>query len=498
MNKRQCEIIDILLGERKFVTASELAVRLSVSRKTIYRDMQDIADNCSDYRLTKKENNGYLLEEVDSVSLSDQFEHPDERRLDLLLFLLSIAPCKTSIQKISERYFVSQSSILNDFKHIERKLAPYNIRLSRTNEGTFINGDQFSLYRLMAVIIESYLTQIGDLFCQYDIPDSIKDIQVRNSKLGEIKRILHEFQEEQDLLLDQPYYLTLFCSLLAIVEKQTHQLQPFPNEEMIYELIDTNSAIYPMTIALARKLERQYSFQLKQHEMLNLYYILKAYKLNSRFLLNQQTEVVLNSQVITLADQLILRVAKNSGYRFTEDRDLRERLTMHLHSMVYRLNHQIYIINPILKSIKSNFSNIFQLVKFSANELLEEGIYDKHLTDEEIGYITLYFQISYDDRFANQIPILIECTSGVGTSHLLSEKIRKNFPNIHINKIIAQERIKQSDYDDVELVISTVKQHSISDKPTILVSPILNEDDKYKIDQFIKDYYKNQVIICNR
>ena len=64
MNKRQCEIMEILLGERRFVTASELAVRLAVSRKTIYRDMQEISDHCSDFRLTKKENNGYLLEEL--------------------------------------------------------------------------------------------------------------------------------------------------------------------------------------------------------------------------------------------------------------------------------------------------------------------------------------------------------------------------------------------------------------------------------------------------
>ena len=163
--------------------------------------------------------------------------------------------------------------------------------------------------------------------------------------------------------------------------------------------------------------------------------------------------------------------------------------------MVYRLDHHIYIINPILKSIKTNFSNIFNLVKHSTEELTKDEIYDKELTDEEIGYITLYFQISYDERFANKIPILIECTSGIGTSHLLSGKIKKSFPNILVKKIIAQQRIKQSDYDDVELVISTVKTHSIINKPTILVSPILNDEDKYKIDEFIKNYYKQQVIL---
>lgn len=163
-----------------------------------------------------------------------------------------------------------------------------------------------------------------------------------------------------------------------------------------------------------------------------------------------------------------------------------------MHAMIYRLSHRINIINPILKSIKSNFTNIFGLIKVRINELIEEGHWVRYITDEEIGYITLYFQISYDDHFANQIPLLIECTSGIGTSHLLSEKIRRTFPDIHIKKIIAQQRIKQTDYEDVELVISTVKTHSIIDKPTILVSPVLNQEDKFKIDQFIKDYYNQQ------
>ncbi|MEM5591432.1 helix-turn-helix domain-containing protein [Niallia circulans] len=94
--------------------------------------------------------------------------------MNLLLYLLAIAPGKTSIQKISEKYIVSQSSILNDFKHIEKELRAYHLRLLRTKEGTFIKGDKLSIYRLMAVIIENYLIQMGDPFSQYDIPDSIK------------------------------------------------------------------------------------------------------------------------------------------------------------------------------------------------------------------------------------------------------------------------------------------------------------------------------------
>lgn len=495
MNERHNKIIEILQKERRYVTASELAEKVHVSKKTIYRDIQEISENNpSHYRIIKKENNGYSLEfyEENKWNAHGEFEHPEERRLNLLLFLLSIAPCKTSIQKIAERYFVSQSSIMNDFKHIEKKISPYNLHLSRKNDGTCLEGDQLALYRLMSVIIESYLKQTGDSFNQDDIPDSIKDIKVKNTRLDEIKKLLHDMQVEHDLLLDKPYYLTLFCSLLSIIEKHTNRMQLVAQEGKIYEEIDKNSAIYSMTKQLVDKLELLYAIRLKPYEMYSLYYILKAYKLNSKFLLNQDTKGIINEKVKILAEHFILKVTENSGYQFIEDKELVERLTLHLHSMVYRLNHQIYIMNPIIKSIKTNFPKIFNLVKDSSKQLNKEGIYDEYITDEEIGYIALYFQISYDERFANKIPILIECSSGIGTSHLLSGKISKIFPEIHVKKIIAQQRIKPSDYNDVELIISTVKTHSIVDKPTILVSPILNDEEKYKIHQFIKNYYQQQ------
>ena len=496
INERHQNILTILRKEKRYVTAAELAASLKVSKKTIYRDIQQIIEaNLMPFRIIKKESFGYYLEKIEETLESETivFDSPDERRLNLLLYLLSIAPCKTSIQKIAEKYIVSQSSILNDFKHIEKELKFYNLRLVRTNEGTFLRGDKLSIYRLMAVIIENYLTQMGDPFSQYDIPDSIKKVKVKNSNLLKIKKLLHEIQVKHDLSLDQPYYLTLFCSLLSIIEKQYNKLSL--EEEIVFEEIDNSSNIYCICKDLIDELKKQFSIPLKSFDISSLYYILKAYKLNSRFLLNQDTEQYKNEQVILLTNRLIARVTENSGYRFDTDDELLERLTLHMHAMIYRLSHRIYIINPIIKSIKANFANIFSLVKVSVKQLIEEGHCEKYITDEEIGYMTLYFQISYDDHFANQIPILIECTSGIGTSHLLSEKIRRTFPNIHIKKIIAQQRIKHTDYEDIELVISTVKTHSIIGKPTILVSPILNQEDKFKIDQFIKDYYNQQPII---
>ncbi|MGQ4665262.1 HTH domain-containing protein [Metabacillus halosaccharovorans] len=47
MNDRKSKIIEILRKESRYVTASELAAELSVSAKTIYRDMQELLELAS-------------------------------------------------------------------------------------------------------------------------------------------------------------------------------------------------------------------------------------------------------------------------------------------------------------------------------------------------------------------------------------------------------------------------------------------------------------------
>lgn len=163
LNKRQNQIIDILLNNSDYVTASDLSVQLSVSTKTIYRDIQRISRYLKNYTLTKKENLGYLLTKPNAgIEGKEQIiiNCTKERRLNLLLHLLAISPMKTSIQKLSERYFVSQSSIINDFKYIESHIEAYNLRLLKHNSGTFIHGHQLSINRLLSVIVQSYLKQL--------------------------------------------------------------------------------------------------------------------------------------------------------------------------------------------------------------------------------------------------------------------------------------------------------------------------------------------------
>ncbi len=52
----------------------------------------------------------------------------------------------------------------------------------------------------------------------------------------------------------------------------------------------------------------------------------------------------------------------------------------------------------------------------------------KEISDDEIGYLTVYFQNTIE-KIIKRLNVLIVCTTGIGTSHLLKTRIKKEFPN---------------------------------------------------------------------
>ena len=61
INERHQNILTILRKEKRYVTAAELAASLKVSKKTIYRDIQQIIEaNLMPFRIIKKESFGII------------------------------------------------------------------------------------------------------------------------------------------------------------------------------------------------------------------------------------------------------------------------------------------------------------------------------------------------------------------------------------------------------------------------------------------------------
>lgn len=139
-SRRKNQIIQLLLDSDQYIPAQILAAKLKVSEKTIYRDIKEIETMIhSDKPLIEKvSSKGYrinysiFLKEkhkfsfIESNSISEV-----DRRDQILLELLYKTPKPTSISKLVEKFYISNSSIVNDLKCIEKELKKYELILKK-------------------------------------------------------------------------------------------------------------------------------------------------------------------------------------------------------------------------------------------------------------------------------------------------------------------------------------------------------------------------------
>lgn len=142
LTSRQHRLLKLLLQAGTPLALTQLAQQLSVSEKSIYRDLQRLEIWLSDWQvpLIKLPGRSVMLQTDDREQrlLLQQHLASEEnwseglsnnaRRVKILSQLLRDAPRETSISKLSERYFISHASIVNDLKVIEEWLQPLNSR----------------------------------------------------------------------------------------------------------------------------------------------------------------------------------------------------------------------------------------------------------------------------------------------------------------------------------------------------------------------------------
>ncbi|MCG4586585.1 PRD domain-containing protein, partial [Anaerosalibacter bizertensis] len=113
-----------------------------------------------------------------------------------------------------------------------------------------------------------------------------------------------------------------------------------------------------------------------------------------------------------------------------------------------------------------------------------ENKYKLQIPEDEIGYIAIHFGAAIE-RMGNDFKVynvIVVCSSGIGTSQMLLSKL-ENFPQLNIIKscsiIELEDTIKNN---NVDLIISTIPIPKLN-KKTVVVTPLLLEDDIRKIEK---------------
>ena len=154
--------------------------------------------------------------------------------------------------------------------------------------------------------------------------------------------------------------------------------------------------------------------------------------------------------------------------------------------MLNHVKYKIFIKNPILDEVKLELSELMILLKLVMSKIEIKYNLSK-ISEDEIAYLTVYFQSAIEEVI-NKKSVIIVCSSGIGTSHLLEKRIKNYFPEWNIVDVVSTKQLETVlSLKYVDLVISTVQLQISIDKPVAYVSALFNKTDERRIrESFIK------------
>lgn len=501
ITRRQREIVEFLLEHPHEVTAGEIAVAVKVSTRTVHRELQMIEQWLEPLgmRLEKKSGTGVRIDpgSDDLAVLRQQLElneyvefTPEERKLFMLCILLDESePVK--LLALASDLKVTVSTASNDLDDLEPRIHLAGLKLvRRRGYGVKINGSEWAHRMAISALALEYLDE-SDLFGR----QAEQGVSKVNSKLLEM--IGHEdvltvenalWQPDIEWLENIPerQYMKLLIQLSVAVVRirkgfgigRGSQL----DKKDVGNSLQGDKGKVPGYLAsrLCGVLSAQLGMDFAGEEQAYFHRLLIEIEqsIHSSRLLPIDDLVLLD-----MVRSLIDRMQENTHYSFHEDRLLREGLIAHMEPVLERMDGRQLIRNPLLQQIRKDYEALFEDVK----KAVREAWPNTDVPDEEIGFLVMHFGASIERLrvLKREIRAVVVCTSGIGSSRMLSSRLSKEIPEIRIVDSVSwyeAARIPKTEYD---LVLSTVDL-PMDKHQYYKVSPLLTAEESERLRHFIR------------
>lgn len=486
---RQKKLLQYLIELNDFRPVRYFAKKISCSDKTIRNDLKYFEEQ--NIKIEKISGKGIRLSNENKNIVNNLLEEvprkleltTEQRRVKILYDLLD--GNKLSIQSLSDNYFVSKTSIVNDFKVIEEKLNQYNLKLKKDISGTKLIGEETDIRKALVDILNkmiNYNSSIKKVYSRIDNA-TLEELEEHfgNENIKKIEKIIGKIEVFLNYKITDPYYINLVTHILILINR-------IKRDKTIYFELDLknksyNENFYEASLRMAKDIEETFEVKLNNAEVFYLYrYLTSSGGLKE----NKDFEIIEDEYVKKIADEIIESCLCIFPIKFHFNNELYRALLLHLRPMLNRIKYKIFIKNPILDEVKLEFPELMILLKLVMSKIeLKYNL--SEISEDEIAYLTVYFQSAIEEVI-NRKSVIIVCSSGIGTSHLLEKRIKNYFPEWNIVDVVSAKQLELVlSLKKVDLVISTVHLQINIDKPIAYVSALFNKTDERRIrESFIK------------
>lgn len=484
------KIIKILSRSSHYVTSKELANIIGVSSKTIYRSINSLNKRYGESIIRSERGKGYYLHYDKYLMLSGKEkdipdatrQSPLERRNEVLTALLFNSPASVDIDELFNKYFMSKELIVSDLQIIDKLLRSYNLTLCRNgNRITIVGSEQSIRQAINNALIRNNIMNDESID---DFGNSFKDFNNYDNRFltAQIDLIQRSFNTS----IPYPYNINIFSHLYVLMNRyrrgeviQTVSFSQLTNEQK--KLREDNPEIYKTSESVIGNIKDYINCQMIPE--IECYYLFE-YLISMRYKEDFVYDEVGSSDALRLVDFYLAGLSlKNSKSGVIT---LRNNLVSHVRPMINRLNNNILIVNKLLGDIKSEYGDLYNRLRSLSDSARKELNLPWKITDDEVGYLTLYFAEYYEETKKEHF-VLIMCESGIGTSKLLYAKIHHSFPNLNIVGIISKMEYEHNvdNFSNVDIIVSTVPVKTLPQTRLILSSAMFTERDKKRLSDIL-------------
>src|SRR5699024_6002448 len=332
---------------------------------------------------------------------------------------------------LSNMFFVGETSIVNGFKNIEKKLHNTSLKLIKDHEGTSIIGDEYNIRCMINdLIMKQYINRARSQV-RYDTRLNDENYNQLCAYFSEeliisVENTLVQIEKELGYELGYVYFINIITHILIAIERIKEDKH---NELENIEVREVDLHMYRIIIEAFQDLERQLNISLPDSEIRHIFlHISSAGVEGITESKAPNNDIKTNDNIKDkFFEELINEVSKALNNNFVTNSQLKDSLYMHISSMINRINFNIKITCPLLQDTMDEFPEMFSLIRDIVSKLCEKYYSDLTINDDEICYIVLYFQAALEQH-REKYNIVVVCSTGVGTSYLLKGRIQQNYP----------------------------------------------------------------------
>ena len=485
--QRQIRIFRILLDleDGQTISTKEMASRIKVSRRTLFREPETVRLILDQYNLSLVTRPGLALQGDSSLIARDldgrqapEALDRDERQ-DMLLYELLRSEEKEKLVVYAARFQVSEATISHDLEDLQKRLKQWDLKLSK--DGT-VSGSEESRRQAMASLLRDgveYKT------VDYLDPDTVLEQIFSGSAIFSLlnqdilRRVLDLFSSQREELglsrFEQNSYIGLVIHLVIALDRIQSGESSGDTIEGLPDLEESRQN----AAKIAALMEEEFELTFPASEIDAIALHLRGAKVNA-----SNAEGILDhdqNEILELARLFVESFPASDAAQLSTDPQFIQGLLSHLEPTVIRLKKGLPIYNPLLKSLKEQYGELFEKTRQAARPI--EQSLDVVLSDEEIGFLTMHVGACFERsgyQYRRKVRTAVVCASGIGVSALLCARLKTAFASqMELENLSLMQAKSRSDF---EFFITTFHPGTLP-APFIQVSPMLPVSDLKKIQE---------------